>query len=139
MNPDTVIANVQAIIRHFAGDGLTLRQYLEACLKQPKLFCQSPAAIIGHLGYLIEMYHRGLLIIPGEDETPPQQPLAPLFAFLSQWPMCLTIADDILVLRMRYAEVTGERLEGVKLLSLPRRRIEEALARALAKTHPNTQ
>lgn len=136
MTPATVIANVEAVVHHFAGDGLTLRQYLQASLKQAALFYQSPATIIRHLGYLIEMYRQGLLTFPGDGRAPPEQPLAPLFAFLLRWPMCLTFADDNLALRIRYAQVTGERPEGAKLLSIPRRRIEEALARALDNTRP---
>lgn len=84
MSAATVIANIEAVVDHFAGDGLTFRQYLQAVLKQPQLFYQSPATIIGHLGYLIEMYRQGLLTFPGEGQAPPEQPLAPLFAFLSQ-------------------------------------------------------
>lgn len=139
MNPGTVIANVEAVIQHFAGDGLTLRQYLQACLKQPQLFYQSPATIIRHLNYLIEMHRRGFLTFPGERQASPEQPLAPLFAYLSRWPMCLTFADDNLALRLRYAQATGERPEGAKLLSVPRRRIEEALARVLDSSPPLPQ
>jgi hypothetical protein len=131
MSPATVIANVEAIVHRFAGDGLTLRHYLQAALQQPQLFYQSPATIIRHLGYLIEMYRQGLLSFPGEVQAPPEQPLAPLFAFLSRSPLFLTLADDNYELRLRYAQVTGARPAGTKLLSLPRRRIEEELARAL--------
>lgn len=53
--------------------------------------------------------------------------------------MCLTFADDNYELRIRYTQVTGERPEGTKLLSIPRRRIEEELARALDNVRPRQQ
>jgi hypothetical protein len=136
MSPATVITNVETVVDHFAGDGLTLRQYLQTAVKKPQLFYQSPATLIRHLGYLIEMYRQGLLTLPGEGQSQPGQPLAPLFSFLSHWPMCLTLADDNYALRVRYAEVTGKRPGGIKLLSLPRRRIEEELTRALGNALP---
>jgi hypothetical protein len=137
MSSASVIANVEAVLNRFAGDGLTPRQYLQAALIQPRLFYQPSDTTIRHLGYLIEMYRQGLLTFPGEPPPPPEQPLAPLFAFLSRWPMCLTYADDNLALRLRYAQVTGEHPEGTELLRWPRRRIEQALARALENAHNN--
>lgn len=139
MSPATIIANVETVASRFAGDGLTLRQYLQACLNKPQLFCQSPATIIRHLGYLIEMYRQGLLAFPGKAPPPPDEPLRPLFALLSRWPICLTFADDNYEMRIRYAQVTGERPGGITLLRRPRRRIEEALAHALGNARPGQQ
>ena len=53
--------------------------------------------------------------------------------------MCLTFADDNYALRLRYAQVTGARPEGIELLRRPRRRIEEELARALDHACPGQQ
>ena len=50
-----------------------------------------------------------------------------------------TFADDHYELRIRYAHVTGDRPGGIELLHRPRRRIEEALARVLAGSHPGPQ
>lgn len=137
--PASLIANVEAVVRHFAEDGLTVRQYLEACLKQPQLFCLSPITIIRHLDYLIEMYRQGLLTFPSEAPPPPDEPLRPLFALLSRWPICLTFADDNYEMRIRYAQVTGDRPGGIELLHRPRRRIEEDLSRALGNPRPSQQ
>ena len=85
------------------------------------------------------MYRQGLLTFPGQGQGPPDQPLAPLFAFVSRWPMCLTLAGDNYELRIRYARITGARPAGTKLLSIPRHRIEEELACALGNARHGQQ
>ena len=116
----------------FRCDGLTLAAYLAAAVKQPQLFCRSPATIIRHIHCVIDMRGEGLLTFPGQNDARSGQTLRPLFAYLLKNPLVMTLADDDYALRRTYARVTGDRPGGTALLRRTRRRVEQDLARALA-------
>ncbi len=134
-SPATITRNITGVAEHFAADGLTTRDYLRAALKQPQLFYQTPATIIGHINLIIDLHRQGMLRFPGEESAPPHQRLRPLFAFLVQNPMYLTLADDNFTLREISAHVTGQQPSGAGLLAVPRRRVESELTEALGHSH----
>ncbi|WP_437193660.1 hypothetical protein [Planctomicrobium sp. SH527] len=49
-------SKLQEVATHFENDGLTLPQYLQAALKQPQLFHQSPATIAGNIEGLVDRF-----------------------------------------------------------------------------------
>ena len=134
--PASIIAKIEAVAGHFQPHGLTLGDYLRAALQLPSLFYQRPATIIRHLGWVIEMQAQGLLTFPSQTGAPAEQPLRPLLAFLLRWPRYLTLSDDNYALRLEYARVSGERPGGTALLTRPRRRVEQDLARSLSQATP---
>ena len=125
-------ANVEGVVDRFREDGLTLAAYLAAALKQPQLFCRTPATIIGHIHCVIDMQREGLLTFPGQADAGPGETLRPLLAYLVKNPLFMTLSDDNYALRRTYARVTGDRPGGAALLRRTRRRVEQDLARALA-------
>jgi hypothetical protein len=135
--PATLIANIEHMAAYFSEQGLPPADYLRAAVKHPYLIGRSPATLIRHAGHVIDMHRQDLLTFPGQAAAPPGQPLRPLFAFLLRWPMYLTLSDDNYALRIRYAQVTGDRPAGTELLNRPRSRIERDLARALGQPHPS--
>jgi hypothetical protein len=132
-SPATLIANIENVAEHFHREGLTLANYLRAALKQPQLFHQTPATLIRHVQLLIDMHRQGLVTFRGTDSAPPNQLLAPLFAFLVTAPSFFCLSDDNYALRIEYARVSGERPGGTTLLTRSRRRVEEDLARVLGQ------
>lgn len=133
-SPATITRNITGVVEHFAAEGLTTRDYLQAALKQPQLFYQSPATIIGHVNLIIDLHRQGLVRFPGEESAPPDQPLRPLFAFLVQNPMYLTLAADNFTLREVSARVREQQPRGTALLTAKRHRVESELAEALGRS-----
>ena len=134
--PATVIANIESVVQHFLSEGLTIRDYLGAALKQPQLFYQAPSTIIGHVDLVIEMQRRGLIAFPRGTDASGHGPLAGLFAFLVERPMYFCLADDNYALRIRYAELSGERPAGTALLTRHRHQVERDVARLLGPAAP---
>lgn len=55
---------VTEVVTHFNGAGLTLPDYLDAAVKQPQLFCQSPATLIGNIEGAAEHFREHGLTLP---------------------------------------------------------------------------
>jgi hypothetical protein len=47
---------IRAVVERFAAQGLTARDYLQAALKRPQLFCQSPATIAANIAGVVERF-----------------------------------------------------------------------------------
>jgi hypothetical protein len=49
---------VGSVVSHFAPHGLTLPAYLGAVVRQPKLFHQKPATVIGHVERVVDYFRK---------------------------------------------------------------------------------
>jgi hypothetical protein len=56
MNPDTLIANIEAVCGHFREHGLTRQKYLRLGVKQPQLFYQKPETLISNVERVVERF-----------------------------------------------------------------------------------
>ncbi len=121
------------VVEHFAPHGLQLRDYLHAAVRQPALFCQSPATLIGHVNLIIDLHRQGLASFPGQEDAPAHQPLRPVFDWLVKNPAFFCLADDNFALREVFARITGDRPARASLLTRPRRRLENDMAAALGQ------
>jgi hypothetical protein len=128
----------EAVPAHFREHGLTVGSYLRAAVLQPSLFYRSPATVIGHVNLLIDLYRQELLSVPGQGNTPSDQPLRPLLAFLVRNPQFFAFADDNYALREIYARTMPEPPQGAALLTRPRHRVERELADALGHDYLDT-
>jgi hypothetical protein len=129
--PQTLIANVEGVTDHFRAAGLSVADYLRAAVRQPQLFAQRPQTIIGHVNLLIGLYHKDLASFHGQKDAPPDQPVQPLFAFLTRNPFFFCLADDNLTLRDIYAGISDKHFASTYFLSKPRQRVEADTAAAL--------
>src|SRR5579875_1285445 len=65
---------VVAVVEHFTGAGLTLPVYLRAALRQPSLFYQSPATIIGNVEGVAKHFKPHGLALPAYLRAIRRQP-----------------------------------------------------------------
>ena len=54
--PSTLTRNIDAVVRHFAGDGLTTRDYLTAARTEPSLFCHKPSTVIANIETVVKHF-----------------------------------------------------------------------------------
>ena len=85
---------------------------------------------------LVILNAKGLLTFPGSNgDTPGKQPRRPLFDFLLDHPLYLTLADGNFTLLEISARVGRQQPEGAALIQAARHRVELQLAEELG--HPN--
>jgi hypothetical protein len=130
--PATVIANIESVAGRFEAEGLVVKDYLRAAIKQPSLFTQAPETIIGHVNFIIDLHRQGPLRFSDEEERQP----APLFDWLVKNPQYFSLADDNFTLREVAARITSRSgAATATVLYKPRHRVESDLAKALG--HPD--
>ena len=54
--PETLIVNIEGVVKHFAADGLMTRDYLQAAVEQPSLFCQKADTLIDNIGEVVRHF-----------------------------------------------------------------------------------
>jgi hypothetical protein len=115
--------SIDAVVEHFAKDGLTRADYLRTATRQPQLFYQKPSTIIGHINLLAAMQDSGTLPLPPNRRS--------LFNYLCSRPNLLVFADDNLHLR----EITAH-LTGAKTMSHSRDYLEKQVRKTLSDETP---
>jgi hypothetical protein len=56
MNPEKMIANIEAVAKHFEKHGLTRGDYLACAIKQPQLFWQRPRTLISNIERVVKHF-----------------------------------------------------------------------------------
>src|SRR5579875_1533772 len=68
---------IDAVVEHFSASYLSLENYLRAAVRQPPLFCQSPATVIANIEGVVEHFHAHGLTVSDYLRAAVKQP--PLF------------------------------------------------------------
>jgi hypothetical protein len=138
--PDKIIRNIDGVVKHFAKDGLTGDQYLDAAKKHPSLFFRKSETIIGHINQVIDMYKKGLLASDNrrqpEKDTSPHDPhdLKPVFDFLMSKPQLMCLSNDNYTLRAIYS-ANRPTPPSFNILRKPKGKVEDELRKRLG--HPD--
>lgn len=65
ITPEVAVAHVTGVVEHFALDGLTTRQYLQAVLKRPLLLPLKPETVIGNIESVVQRFADDGFTTPG--------------------------------------------------------------------------
>src|SRR5579875_2722534 len=65
---------IDAVVEHFSASYLSLENYLRAAVRQPPLFCQSPATVIANIEDVAEHFHAHGLTTKGYLRAAVRQP-----------------------------------------------------------------
>ncbi|RLE46178.1 hypothetical protein DRJ22_02545, partial [Candidatus Woesearchaeota archaeon] len=108
-SPNTIHNNITQLTKKFQKQGLTTKQYLQAALKTPSLFSQSPKAIRRHIRWIQSLNYLGIIKISERYKAEAEKEgIEPALYWAINNPFYVSLGEDNFKLRWCYAKLLNK-------------------------------